>query len=219
MTDPSDDIHPDSAAIIAALGLRARPGLRVTAGTDETGHLIVLEPAPAPGSGDAIIGLAVRSGPGWRLGCIFCQAPVTEADAGTCQPCRLPADGDGTGGSPEDALTGHGLQVAADVATLLTPAGRDRISRQAAGGGLFECPACGGPGTAGPGASVIILRSQDPPIAVPALAHEDCKPSGVYRARLATMVHPGPPASCYFWTISHAGPVTSPPSCWTTRTR
>lgn len=208
MTGPGDDIHPHSATILAALGLRARAGLRVSAGIDETGHLVVLETVPAPDGGDVVVGLAIKSGRGWRLGCISCQAHVTEADGGTCLPCRI-RDAGGAASPGEDPLARHGLQVAADVAGLLTSSGRERIGRQAAGGALFECPACGGPGTAGPGASVIILHSQDPLIAVPALAHRDCAPSGAYRASRATMVHPGPPASCYYWTIGHAGSPTA----------
>ena len=87
----STDVHPQSAEIIAALRLRPRPGLHVDSGTDETGHLVILEESADPldaGVADAIVGLAIREEDGWYLGCTECQAEIEEADGGMCRPCR-----------------------------------------------------------------------------------------------------------------------------------
>jgi len=85
--------HPDSDAILAALPLRQRPALYIDAGTDETGHLLILEASADPEDGsEGIIGLAVKDGDGWYLGCITCKQEIEEADSGMCRPCREDAE-------------------------------------------------------------------------------------------------------------------------------
>jgi hypothetical protein len=85
--------HPDSAKILAALPLRQRPDLYVDAGTDESGHLLILEASSDPeDDSEGIIGLAVRDDDGWYLGCITCLQVIKEADSGMCRGCREDAD-------------------------------------------------------------------------------------------------------------------------------
>ncbi len=89
---PAAPAHPDSAAILAALPLRPRPGLCVDPGQDETGHLVVLDRADDPEEGDGIIGLAILGEDGWYLGCITCEQEIEEADSGMCRSCRQDAE-------------------------------------------------------------------------------------------------------------------------------
>jgi hypothetical protein len=78
----------EDAAIIAALPLRARPGLYLDR-DDARDDLLVLEDPSGPEDAGAIIGLALPDGPGgWYLGCITCRDEIEEADAGMCRPCR-----------------------------------------------------------------------------------------------------------------------------------
>jgi hypothetical protein len=86
--------HPDSAAILTALPLRQRPELYIDAATDESGHLLILEESTDPeGDGsEAIIGLAIRDGGGWYLGCITCKQEIEETDSGMCRDCREDAE-------------------------------------------------------------------------------------------------------------------------------
>jgi hypothetical protein len=82
--------HPDSAAIVAALPLRPRAGLYIGPAPDTSGNLTVLErdEDPDDGSGESIVGLAIRGDDGWYLGCIGCRDGISEADGGMCRPCR-----------------------------------------------------------------------------------------------------------------------------------
>ncbi len=87
--------HPDSAEILAALPLRQRPSLYIDAGTDESGHLLILEASTDPeDDSEGIIGLAIRDEDdgGWYLGCITCKQEIGEADSGMCRPCRQDAE-------------------------------------------------------------------------------------------------------------------------------
>ncbi len=86
---PASPAH--SAAILAALPLRPRPGLYLEPAQGRPGDLVVMERTEDPEEGDAIIGLAVRGEDGWYLGCIGCRGEVEEADSGMCQPCRQDA--------------------------------------------------------------------------------------------------------------------------------
>ena len=85
------EIHPDSAAIVAApCHSVSGPACTSTLHPTET-FFVVLEAAESAGdpeAGDAIIGLAVHQGDSYYLGCITCHADIEEAEGGMCGQCR-----------------------------------------------------------------------------------------------------------------------------------
>jgi hypothetical protein len=83
--------HPQSAAILAALPLRQRPGLYIAAEPDSKGRLTILDRVQDPDDGpvESIVGLAIPDGRGgWYLACTDCDGEIDEADGGVCLPCR-----------------------------------------------------------------------------------------------------------------------------------